>query len=255
MYRRSLLMATLSSISREANIAVFGAGGAIGGAFVRHLAADPQVSTVYALSRQHVEPHSANVAPCIVDINDEASIADAVGNITAEGPLDIVLVATGILHEGDELRPEKTIRDLSAHTMARVFAINTIAPAMIARHCLPQLRRGNKSVFAALSARVGSIADNRLGGWVSYRASKAALNMTLKTLAIEHARRFPDSVVAALHPGTVDSALSAPFQRNVPGDQLFTPDRAAKQLLAVIDDLSASDSGGFFAWDGQPIEY
>jgi NAD(P)-dependent dehydrogenase (short-subunit alcohol dehydrogenase family) len=133
MYRRSLLMATLSSISREANIAVFGAGGAIGGAFVRHLAADPQVSTVYALSRQHVEPHSANVAPCIVDINDEASIADAVGNITAEGPLDIVLVATGILHEGDELRPEKTIRDLSAHTMARVFAINTIAPAMIAR--------------------------------------------------------------------------------------------------------------------------
>jgi NAD(P)-dependent dehydrogenase (short-subunit alcohol dehydrogenase family) len=90
---------------------------------------------------------------------------------------------------------------------------------------------------------------------VSYRASKAALNMTLKTLAIEHARRFPDSVVAALHPGTVDSALSAPFQRNVPGDQLFTPDRAAKQLLAVIDDLSASDSGGFFAWDGQHIEY
>ena len=248
-------MMTLSSIAQRANVAVFGAGGAIGGALVRQLAADPQISTVYALSRRQVKPPAASVVTCTVDVNDETSISDAVGNITAEGPLDVVVVAIGVLHEGDSLRPEKTMREISADSMRHVFAINTFAPAIIAKYCLPQLRRGSKSVFAALSARVGSIADNRLGGWASYRASKAALNMILKTLSIEHARRFPDSVVAALHPGTVDSDLSAPFQSNVPRDRLFSPDRAAQQLLEVIDGLSASDSGGFFAWDSRPIDY
>jgi NAD(P)-dependent dehydrogenase (short-subunit alcohol dehydrogenase family) len=110
-------------------------------------------------------------------------------------------------------------------------------------------------VFAALSARVGSISDNRLGGWASYRASKAALNMLLRTAAIEHQRRRPESIVVALHPGTVDTRLSAPFQRGVPEGKLFTPTYAVDRLLHVIDGLRPTDTGGFFAWDGQPIEY
>jgi len=106
-----------------------------------------------------------------------------------------------------------------------------------------------------LSARVGSIADNRLGGWVSYRSSKAALNMILKTLSIEYARRFPDAVIAGLHPGTVDSALSAPFQRRVPEDKLFSPAQSVGYMLSVIDRLTPADTGGFFAWDGASIDY
>ncbi len=170
------------------------------------------------------------------------------------GPVDLVIVATGILHRAS-ISPEKSMREMSANAMAEVFAINTIGPALVAKHFLPQLRRGSKSVFAALSARVGSIEDNRLGGWMSYRASKAALNMLIKTLSIEHGRRRPDSIIAGLHPGTVDTALSEPFQKNVPDGKLFTPAQSADYLLSVIDGLKASDTGGVFAWDGARIPY
>jgi NAD(P)-dependent dehydrogenase (short-subunit alcohol dehydrogenase family) len=139
--------------------------------------------------------------------------------------------------------------------MMEVFRVNTIGPTLVAKHFLPRLRRDGKTVFAALSARVGSIGDNRLGGWVSYRSSKSALNMVLKTLSIEHARRFPEAVMVALHPGTVDTALSAPYQRRVPEHKLFTPARSVGHMLSVIDGLTAADTGGFFAWDGAPIDY
>ena len=117
------------------------------------------------------------------------------------------------------------------------------------------MRRDHKSAFAAISARVGSIGDNRLGGWASYRASKAALNMLIRTLSIEHARTHPGGVVVALHPGTTDTALSKPFQRNVPEGKLFSPAFTAEKLLHVTDALSSADTGGFFAWDGSPVEY
>ena len=136
-----------------------------------------------------------------------------------------------------------------------LFKVNAIGPANVAKAFLPRMRRGSKTVFAALSARVGSIGDNRLGGWVSYRSSKAALNMILKTLSIEHARRFPEAVIAGLHPGTVDSSLSAPFQRRVPEGKLFSPAQSVGYLLTVIDRLAPEDSGGFFAWDGTAIDY
>ena len=174
---------------------------------------------------------------------------------TRNGPLDAVLVATGILHRGDTLRPEKSLRDINAESMSEVLAINALGPALVAKHVLPHLRRDTKTVFAALSARVGSISDNRLGGWISYRSSKAALNMILKTLAIEHARRFPDSIIVGLHPGTVDTGLSAPFQSRVPEDRLFTPEKAVRQLLQVIDSLTPADSGNLLAWDGSTIEF
>lgn len=171
------------------------------------------------------------------------------------GPIDLVIVATGMLHKGPGLMPEKRLKDIDATTMTEVLRVNTIGPALLAKHLLPGLRRDAKAVFAAISARVGSIGDNHLGGWASYRASKAALNMLIRTFAIEQSRTHPDAVVATLHPGTVDTNLSRPFQRNVPEGKLFTTDFVAERLLSVLDGLTSTSTGGFFAWDGKRIEY
>jgi NAD(P)-dependent dehydrogenase (short-subunit alcohol dehydrogenase family) len=163
-----------------------------------------------------------------------------------------VIVATGLLH-ADGVTPERSNAALDPRQLMRLFAINAVGPALIAKHVLPLLPRGERSVFAALSARVGSIGDNRLGGWHSYRASKAALNMLIRTLAIELERTRPQAILVGLHPGTVDTELSKPFQRGVPEGRLFTPDQSAERLLAVVDGLEPEDSGGVFAWDGQRI--
>ena len=157
--------------------------------------------------------------------------------------------------QGEGIAPEKTMRAMSHDGFTQSFMSNTIGPAMSAQALLPLLRRDQKSVFTALSARVGSISDNRLGGWYAYRAAKAALNMVIKTLAIEYGRRFPEAIIAGLHPGTVDTALSKPFQSNVPEGKLFTPEFCAQRLIEVIDGLVPEDSGGLFAWDGQQIEF
>jgi NAD(P)-dependent dehydrogenase (short-subunit alcohol dehydrogenase family) len=207
------------------------------------------------MSRQAEPGGSEPVTRHFIDLTDEESIDQAVAAATSAEPLDLVIVATGILHRRDGLRPEKSMGDLQPAAMADVFAINTIGPALVAKYCLPRMRRGHKTVFAAISARVGSISDNRLGGWMSYRASKAALNMIMKSLAVEQARRSPDSVVVTLHPGTVATRLSRPYSQNVPGQQLFTADQSANYLLNVIDALHTRDSGGFFAWDGSGIEF
>ena len=147
------------------------------------------------------------------------------------------------------------MRELDPAAFIEVLNVNAVGPALIGKHFLPLMRPGRRSVFAALSARVGSISDNRLGGWTSYRASKAALNMLLRTFAVEHARRFPESVVVALHPGTVATRLSEPFTRRVPEPRLFSPEKSARDLLTVVDGLSPDDTGGFFAWDGSAIDY
>ena len=158
--------------------------------------------------------------------------AEAVGK-----PLDLVIVATGLLHAEDGFGPEKSLRDLDADALARSYAVNTIGPALVAKHFLPLMRRDGKSVFAALSARVGSISDNGVGGWYGYRAAKAALNQMLKTASIEHARRWPEGVVVGLHPGTVDTGLSKPFQRNVADGKLFDAAYSAGAMLDVLDGL------------------
>jgi len=187
-----------------------------------------------------------------LDVTNEASIAAAARRI-ATGPAPaLVFVATGLLHRED-IAPEKTMRDLDASAMAELFAVNATGPALVAKHLLPLMPKTGRCVFAVLSARVGSIADNKLGGWYGYRASKAALNQLVRTLAIEEKRRNDRSIVVALHPGTVDTGLSKPFQATVRADQLFAPDRAAVQLLDVIDGLKAPDSGKHFAWDGAEI--
>lgn len=230
---------------------VFGAGGGIGGAIVAALLARG-CATVHAGYRRLPTGTDPRIHPFAFDLRDEASIATAAASI--DGAPDLVFVATGILH-GADWGPEKSARALDAARMAEVFAINSIGPALIAKHLLPLMPRKQRSVFAALSARVGSISDNRLGGWHSYRASKAALNMLVRTLAIETAQRAPEAVLATLHPGTVDSRLSAPFQRGVAPDKLFTPERSAAHLLDVLDGLTPADSGGLFAWDGQRIAF
>jgi NAD(P)-dependent dehydrogenase (short-subunit alcohol dehydrogenase family) len=248
------IMTQLSSFEPAANVAVIGATGGIGDALCRSLASMDGIGMVHALSRSAAPVSDERIRPLALDLLDEASIRSAALQVSEHGPLDLVIVATGILHQ-DALQPEKAMRELSGENMLELFRINTVGPALVAKHFLPRMRRKGKSVFAALSARVGSIEDNRLGGWVSYRASKSALNMTLKTLAIEHARRWPDSVVAALHPGTVATGLSEPFRSRVAPEQLFTPETSASHLLRVIDGLTAADSGGCFAWDGSRIPY
>ncbi len=248
-------MTLLTTFEPAARVAIIGASGGIGGAFLELLHNDERVAETFAFARDPGKITPSNTVTGRIDFADEASIESAARLATHDGPLDLVLVTTGILHRGNDIRPEKSLSELDAGKLTEVLAINAIGPALVAKHFLPSMRRGQKTVFTALSARVGSIQDNRLGGWASYRASKAALNMLLKTISIEHARRFPRSVIAALHPGTVDSHLSAPFTARVNPKQLFTPQKSARHLLDVIDGLEPENTGGFFAWDGAPIDY
>jgi NAD(P)-dependent dehydrogenase (short-subunit alcohol dehydrogenase family) len=165
-----------------------------------------------------------------------------------------VIVATGVLHTNEQ-GPEKALRDLDPDWLARVYAVNAIGPALVAKHFLPIMPKSGRTVFAALSARVGSIADNHLGGWHGYRASKAALNMLVRNIAIEERRRNDRAIVVALHPGTVATSLSQPFQANVPPGRLFDSERAALQLLDVIEGLKAPDSGNLFDFEGDAIPF
>jgi NAD(P)-dependent dehydrogenase (short-subunit alcohol dehydrogenase family) len=247
-------MSGLASLRPSATAAVIGASGGLGRAFVQHLAGDSSIERVYAFSRTSIDGLPTNVKSAELDLNDEESIAAAAELAASEAPLDLVIVASGILHREPHVKPEKSMRELDAEVIAEVFAVNTFGPTMVAKHFLPRLRRDHKTVFAALSARVGSINDNQLGGWTSYRASKAALNMVLRTLSIEQARISPESVLVALHPGTVDTELSKPFTKRIAAD-LFSADDSAAKLLNVIDDVTPEDSGGFFAYDGSRIEF
>ncbi len=184
-----------------------------------------------------------------VDPTDEASIARALAGVDV---VDLAIVTTGMLHDVRQ-RPERALKELDPAALARSFAINSIAPAMVAKHLIPLMPRDRRAVFAVLGARVGSIGDNRTGGWHGYRASKAALVMLMKTIAIETARTRPHAIIVTLHPGTVDTGMSKPFQGNVDPGKLFTADAAAGHLLSVIARLSPADSGGHFAWDGTRI--
>ena len=225
------------------NIVVLGAGGALGSAFVKVLSEKYKNASLSAFSRNG-ENH--------INYNCEDSLSEAAFLSSKEKPLDLVIVANGILHEA-EIMPEKSLGDLSAEKFQRIFEVNTITPALIAKHFLPKLNREQLSIFTALSARVGSISDNRLGGWYAYRASKAALNMVIKNLSIEVGRRNKKAIIVGLHPGTVDSDLSKPFQSNVADGKLFPPEYSAAKLLNVIENLTPEQTGKCFAWDSEEI--
>ncbi|MDP3379002.1 MAG: SDR family NAD(P)-dependent oxidoreductase [Brevundimonas sp.] len=225
----------------ETSAVVIGASGGIGGALVCRLEAAGDHAVVHALSRSGTG----------LDLEDEASIAAAAARIAEGPPPALVIVATGVLHGAHS--PERTYRALTAEHLMRDYRLNAIGPALVAKHLLPLMPRESRGVFAALSARVGSIGDNRLGGWHAYRASKAALNMLIRNLAIEHGRTHKAGIVVGLHPGTVATDLSAPFQAGVAPEKLFTPEHSAAALLSVVNGLAPADSGGVFAWDGQRI--
>ena len=222
---------------------VVGASGGIGAAFVDAL--EEEGTTVLGFARSFTgERH--------IDLTDEATIAAAAA-VVARGPApDLVIVATGLLH-ADGHGPEKALRELDPAWLARNMAINAIGPALVSKHLLPLMPRAGRSIFAILSARVGSISDNRLGGWHAYRASKAALNQLVRTIAIEDKRRNSSGIVVALHPGTVNTPLSTPFQGNLQPGRLFAPGRAAVQLLDVLDGLRAPDTGKLFDWEGKEV--
>jgi NAD(P)-dependent dehydrogenase (short-subunit alcohol dehydrogenase family) len=245
---------------------VSGASRGLGLAFARALLERGDVDRVVAGSRDPAASeglarlraqHDGAVLSVRLDVCDEATIAAAAVR-TAEtcGPrLHWLINCAGVLHEGEALRPERRLEDVDPGALHAVFAVNAFGPLLLAKHFVALLRHDERAVLANVSARVGSIGDNRRGGWYAYRASKAAQNMFTRTLATELARRAPNVVCLALHPGTVDTSLSRPFQRSVPAGSLFTPERAAAQLLDVIDACTAKDSGRFLAWDGQSIPW
>lgn len=233
---------------------VIGASGGIGSALVAELAAEPAVKRVFAAARATLVDLPPKARAVQIDLADEASIERAAAECAASDGLDAVIVASGVLHDAAaRLRPEKRFADIRADSLALAFAINCTGPALAAKHFLPLLATDRRSVFAALSARVGSIGDNRLGGWYAYRASKAALNMLIRTLAIELERVNPAALCIGLHPGTVDTRLSAPFRSGVQAEQLFSSEQAARHLLSVISKAGPSESGRVLAWDGQVI--
>ncbi len=235
---------------------VVGASGAIGRALIEVLRGDDRYAHVMGLSRRPPEGwiDEARQSWLAADIVDEPTLAAAAARIGDLGTPTRVIVATGVLH-GPGLRPEKSLRALNADALGHLFQINAIGPALVARHFLPLMPRGRLATFAALSARVGSISDNALGGWYGYRASKAALNMLIRTAAIEHGRTHPLGVCVAIHPGTVATPLSQPYLGHAPPGRLFTPAIAAGHILRVLDGLGAEASGGFYAWDGAAIPW
>lgn len=254
----------LSSFEEPVTALVVGASRGIGLAFVRALAVSTRVRRIWAGCRR---PDAAGeltglasghdrIRVLPVDITDEPALAAAATEIEGEAaPLNLVINCAGVLHEEDGMVPERRLREVRGDWLARAFSVNATGPILLAKHVEPLLPRRERAVFASLSARVGSIGDNRLGGWYGYRASKAAQNMLLKTLSVELPRRARGAIVVALHPGTTDTDLSRPFQGSVRADKLFPPGRAAGHLLQVIDGLGAGDNGTFYAWDGRQVPW
>ena len=241
-------MLPTTSDPRQPRAIVVGGSGGIGAALKRGLAGKGYVVT--ALSR---EPNKSGAGDGLaIDVTSAPSIEAAAARLRDKAPFLAILIATGLLHDAD-VRPEKSLRELNQTSLMRLFAVNSVGPALVAKHFVPLLPKHGRCIFAVLSARVGSIDDNRLGGWYGYRASKAALNMLMKTLAIELGRTHPEAICIALHPGTVDTSLSKPFQKAVALDRLFSPDEAAGYLLDALDQLTPAQSGRCYAWDRAEI--
>lgn len=255
----------VAGLKSTAHVLVTGASSGIGLGLVRQLLANRRVATVTAVSRHAAssvalvqlagQGHCAQLRMIDADLTDEADIAALATRVRERDErLHLVINAAGVLHDAT-LRPEKSVNELTRDALARSFALNAFAPILLGRALMPLFDRDEGSVFASISARVGSIGDNRLGGWYAYRAAKAAQNQLIRTFAIEVARRNPKACCLLLHPGTVDTPLSAPFQANVPTEKLFSVERASQQLLDIIAASTPADSGRFIAWDGSDIPW
>ena len=255
----------LTSFPSGSQAFVQGASRGIGLEFVRQLLGEPTIAQVFASCRTPgsigeldaiaaAEPRLQVIA---LDVTDEDSIARAAARVAAgTDRLHLVLNCAGVLHGGSAaLTPEKRLGDVRPEALTASFAVNALGPLLVARHFERLLAHRERAVFASISARVGSIGDNRLGGWYAYRGAKAAQNMFTKTLAVEWARSRRNVVCVALHPGTTDTDLSRPFQASVPPEKLFPTERTVRQLLGVIDRLTPADSGRFLAWDGSEVPW
>lgn len=234
-------MTSLHSLPADYRALVVGASGGIGSAFVRALEADPRCARVHALSRRSSPP---------LDLEDDASIDAALAAMAASAPFHLIVHAAGVLHT-DAFGPEKRLADLNTAQLERTFRVNALGPALVLAR-VASLVDAPRAIVAMISAKVGSIGDNRLGGWAGYRASKAALNMFVRTAAIELARTRPGAIVVAMHPGTVSTALSAPFGGATRGQ---APDDAVARMLATLDALCATDTGSFIAYDGARLPW
>jgi NAD(P)-dependent dehydrogenase (short-subunit alcohol dehydrogenase family) len=238
---------------------VVGAGQGIGLGFVQQLLKSDRITQLYATYRDPQSPllslTDSRLRCLPLDITQESQISHLTETIKTEvGQLHTIINTVGILHDR-EMQPEKSLRHLNSDQMIKYFQVNSIGAVLLAKHVQPLLKHNERSLLATISAKVGSIGDNELGGWYGYRASKAALNMFMRTVAIEYRRTCPKAIVVTLHPGTTDTKLSQPFQRNVPPEKLFTVDRTVQQLLAVLEQLKESDSGEFFSWDGSRLPW
>ncbi|MEE4185572.1 MAG: SDR family NAD(P)-dependent oxidoreductase [Gammaproteobacteria bacterium] len=247
----------------EKTALVTGASGGIGLAVVEALLNRADTARVFAACRQpsgsealqRVAARDDRVAVVSLDVTDSASVMAAAESVGRDGHLDLLINTAGILHNAAGMRPEKRLADVAADNLLLAYNVNALGAMRLAGAFEALLRHSHSPRFVCLSARVGSIGDNHLGGWYAYRASKAALNMLLKTLAIEWGRGRPPIVCAALHPGTVATELSAPFTGSRPAHTVFAPAEAAGHLLNVIAGLTREHSGGFYAWDGQAIPW
>ncbi len=238
---------------------IVGASQGIGLEFVRQFLKTNRVQRIYATYRNpqaEILTISDSRLRCLqMDITEEVQIANVVQEIKAEtATLNYVINCVGVLHEG-AMQPEKSLRQVNSEQLMRYFQVNSIGAVLLAKHIQPLFKHQERSIFATISAKVGSIGDNYLGGWYGYRASKAALNMFMRTTALEYKRSCPRAIAVTLHPGTTDTQLSRPFQRNVPPEKLFSVEHTVEQLLMVIDQLKESDSGEFFSWDGDRLPW
>lgn len=229
---------------------IFGASGGIGGALCRVLADNG--SKVVAVSRSGEAPIHGAITALRGDLEDEGSIAGIAASMTDDPP-DMVIVASGVLTLEDGAGPERSYKSIDPGAMMKVLQVNTIGPALVAKYMLPLFAKDQRCLFAAISAKVGSIGDNSMGGWHSYRASKAALNMLIRNFSIEMGRTHKHAVIVGLHPGTVDTRLSQPFQSGLPEGQLMRRRDAAYNLLKVLQQASPDDSGKLLSWNGQEI--
>lgn len=234
---------------------VVGASGGIGAAIIRQLLSSSQVGHIIAVSRQPSQIDNPRLTHFVLDVSQEQG-RRTLQKVLVARPVHFFFNAIGILHnETTQLFPEKRLDQLSTENLAQTMNINAFTPILLLAAIQDSFKGSHPTVIASLSARVGSIEDNQLGGWYSYRASKTAHNMLLKTASIELKRLNKQSVVLCLHPGTTDTALSKPFQARVPNEKLFTTTFVAEQLLAVIAQRTPDDSGSFWDWDGKPIEW
>jgi len=244
-------------------VLVTGAANGIGLAMVQTLLARRADATIYASTRhlsqaadlQALARSDARLQLLEFDLTRPAQLLSALAPVATAGGLDQVINTAGVLHDEAGLRPERRLADVDPHALMQSFSTNAIGALTLAQAVEPLLRKSVAPLFASLSARVGSIGDNRLGGWYSYRASKAALNMLIKTLSIEWSRGAHPITCVAVHPGTVRTDLSAPFVKDGEADGVFSPTESAGHLLDVLDSLGPAHTGNFYAWDGQPIPW